>query len=172
MFRNIVFCFLFLFVFVLENNAQAFDFEDDIELITWDLILSEQTLDAKMELISFAKKHLGAPYKYGGATSNGFDCSGFVFFVFNEFGKTLPRSSRDIARIGEKINRQDLQIGDLVFFEGRTRNGVVGHVGIVTNIDNNDVFFIHASTNRNIIVSSMKEEYYAIRFLLARRIMI
>jgi len=168
MFKYIAICFLFLFVFVSENKAQAFDFEEEIILI-WDI---SNTPEAKKELISFAKKYLGAPYKYGGATPNGFDCSGFVFFVFSEFGKTLPRSSRDIARVGEKINRQDLQVGDLVFFEGRTRNGVVGHVGIVSNIDNNNISFIHASTNRNVIVSSMKEEYYAVRFLLARRIYI
>lgn len=166
MFKYIAICFLFLFVFVSENKAQAFDFEEEIVLI-WDV---ENTPEAKKELISFAKKQLGAPYKYGGTTPKGFDCSGFVYFVFNEFGKTLPRSSRDIARIGEKVNRQDLQVGDLVFFEGRTRNGVVGHVGIVSDINNDNVFFIHASTNRNVIVSNMKEEYYVVRFLLARRI--
>ena len=166
--RCVIFCVLFLFVFASKSNAQAFDFEEEIILV-WDSPSASETQQA---LISFAKKYLGTPYKYGGTTPKGFDCSGFVCFVFNEFGKTLPRSSRDIARVGEKINRQDLQIGDLVFFEGRARNGVVGHVGIVFDIGNDTVSFIHASTNRNIVVSSMKEEYYAARFLLARRILI
>jgi cell wall-associated NlpC family hydrolase len=168
--KYIILCFLFIFILVSDNKAQAFDFEEDVDLIIPDSENPEQTPATETELIAFAKKYLGTPYKYTGTTPKGFDCSGFVYFVFNEFGTTLPHSSRDIAKIGEKVTKQDLQVGDLVFFEGRTRNGVVGHVGIICGIDGDAISFIHASTNRNVIISDMKEEYYAVRFLHARRI--
>ena len=156
--KRILFCFLFFIVFIFNICPQAFEFED---------------YSIEQQLIDFAKKHLGRPYKYAGKTPAGFDCSGFAGFVFKEFGVILPASSSEIAKIGEAVEKEDLKIGDLVFFEGRNHTKTVGHVGIVSEINDNDVYFIHAAVwSGGIIISGMKEEYYASRYLKAKRVKI
>lgn len=124
------------------------------------------------ELLVFAKKYLGTRYKSSGTTPSGFDCSGYVRYVFHEFGISLPHSSREMSKYGEPVTYKNLQKGDLVFFEGHSHNGVVGHVGIVYDINDNGIFFIHASTSSNVVISSMKEYYYSRRYLKAKRISI
>lgn len=116
-------------------------------------------------------KYLRTPYRYGGTTSRGFDCSGFTSHVYREFGYNLDRSSRDQAKQFPAVSKRDLKTGDLVFFEGRSHNGNVGHVGIVTeNKGNGEFKFIHASVNKGVIVSSSNEAYYASRYLKAGRV--
>jgi len=167
--KRILFCFLFSAVFIFNVRPQAFEFEDYSE------IPEKQTNAQNIEkqLIDFAKKYLGTPYKYAGKTPAGFDCSGFAGFVFKEFGVMLPASSSEIAKIGESVEKEDLKIGDLVFFEGRNHTKTVGHVGIVSEVNHNDVYFIHAAVwSGGIIISGMKEEYYASRYLKAKRVKI
>jgi len=167
--KRILFCFLFFAVFIFNTRPQAFEFEDYLEMTEKQMA----TKSIEKELVDFAKKYLGKPYKYAGKTPAGFDCSGFAGFVFKEFGVTLPASSREIAKIGESIDKKDLRIGDLVFFEGRQRTNTVGHVGIVSEVNDNDVYFIHAAVwSGGIIISGMKEEYYASRYLKAKRVKI
>jgi cell wall-associated NlpC family hydrolase len=127
--------------------------------------------DIQKQLIAYAKKYIGSPYRYGGRTPAGFDCSGFVHYVFKNFGQKLPTSSRGMATIGCKVPMQKCNVGDIILFEGRSRNGITGHVGIVCNVDSCGlVSFIHASTTRNVIISTMKEDYYDKRFLQIRRV--
>jgi len=173
--KHILFCFLFFTIFIFNTNSQAFDFEDYSETPEkWKSMTNTNIAKSiEQQLIDFAKKYLGTPYKYAGKTPAGFDCSGFAGFVFKEFGVTLPASSREIAQIGENIDKKDLKIGDLVFFEGRNHTKTVGHVGIVSEINDNDVYFIHAAVwSGGIIISGMKEEYYASRYLKAKRVKI
>ena len=123
------------------------------------------------ELLKDAQKYLGAPYKYAGNTSSGFDCSGFTVKVFDENSTKIPRRSEDQSNAGKEISIRDAKPGDLVFFAtaGGSR---VSHVGIVHDIANNgEVKFIHASTSKGVIISSLNEKYWNNAYLFARRVL-
>lgn len=123
------------------------------------------------ELLKDAEKYLGAPYKFGGNTSSGFDCSGLAVKVFEENNYKLPRRSSDQAETGNTIDIREVKPGDLLFFAtaGGTR---VSHVGIVHDIGNDgEVKFIHASTTKGVIISSLKEKYWNKAYLHAKRIL-
>lgn len=133
--------------------------------------LTATTSSFQDSLINYGKEYLKVPYRYGGTTSNGFDCSGFTSHVYRNFGYDLQRSSRDQAKQFPSVKKNELQVGDLVFFEGRRHNRNVGHVGIVTDTNPNGEFrFIHASVRQGVIVSSSTEAYYASRYLKAGRV--
>ena len=122
-------------------------------------------------LLKDAEKYIGVPYKYGGNTSSGFDCSGFTVKVFAENELKLPRRSVDQSSVGDNIEIQKVQPGDLLFFAtaGGTR---VSHVGIVHNIENDgEVKFIHASTSKGVIISSLSEKYWNKAYLHAQRVL-
>jgi cell wall-associated NlpC family hydrolase len=112
-------------------------------------------------------KYLDTPYRYGGTTDKGLDCSAFTGAVYrNSLQINLPRSSADQYGVGEKLKSQDeLKFGDLVFFKTR-RRARVSHVGIYLG----ERLFAHASTSRGVIVSSLDETYYKKRYVGARRI--
>ncbi len=116
------------------------------------------------KILSRAMTLLGIPYRWGGTTTNGFDCSGLVGYVFRTaLGINLPRVSRDIAHQGTKVQTADLAEGDLVFF-GRGRG--IDHVGIYIG----DGKFLHAPrTGRDVTVSSL-DGYWAQHLITARRI--
>ncbi|WNN46246.1 MULTISPECIES: NlpC/P60 family protein [Winslowiella] len=108
----------------------------------------------------------GTPYRYGGMSRGGVDCSGFVYLTFRDrFDLQLPRSTSDQTDIGTRIDKDQLLPGDLVFFKtGRGENGL--HVGIY-DTDNQ---FIHASTSKGVIRSSLDNVYWRKVFWQARRI--
>lgn len=112
-------------------------------------------------------KYLDTPYRYGGTTENGLDCSAFTGSVYrNSLQINLPRSSADQFGVGEKLRSQDeLKFGDLVFFKTR-RRARVSHVGIYLG----ERLFAHASTSKGVIVSSLDETYYKKRYVGARRV--
>lgn len=125
------------------------------------------------KLIDYSKKFLGKPYRYASRGPHSFDCSGFTSYVFKEFGYHLnPSSAAQGQQFPVTKNKKDLKKGDLVFFEGRSHNGRVGHVGIVTDVGSNGKFkFIHASTSNGVIISSSDEQYYASRYLHGGRVL-
>lgn len=107
----------------------------------------------------------GVPYVLGGTSRSGVDCSAFVMIVMREqFGINLPRTTREQMQVGVNVRRSRLRVGDLVFFQtGRT----TFHVGIM--LDNKR--FLHASTSRGPMISSLDERYWSQRYLRARRVM-
>lgn len=108
-------------------------------------------------LVAEAGKWLGTPYRYGGHSRSGTDCSGFVMEVYRAAaGLELPRSSREQRKFATPIDFNRLEVGDLVFFSTKGSGGDVSHVGIFIG-DNN---MIHASTSRGVIVSGLGEKYY------------
>ena len=126
-------------------------------------------------LIEEAYRHIGTPYRYGARGPRAFDCSGFTSYVYRKFGFTLSNSSRDQARDGRAVEGTyaDMQKGDIIVFGARASRKTVGHVGIFIEMspDGQDFTFIHAATHGGITVSHITEEYYAARFLGARRIL-
>lgn len=106
-------------------------------------------------LYDFIIDWLGTPYKFGGCTKAGTDCSCFVFNVYKEvFNKTLPRSTHDIAKAATPIKSHQLRTGDLIFFN--TDGKKISHIGIHLQGDK----FVHASTKNGVMISSMNEEYF------------
>ncbi len=136
---------------------------------------SGNTVNAKKlkldALLKTAHSYYGVPYRTGGTTSSGMDCSGFTQTVYKEaVGINLPRVSRDQAAVGAAIEKNALQPGDLVYFATGTP-GRVNHVGIVTDAsDLNAIKFIHASSSRGIMETSMGMEYWMKAYLGGRRI--
>lgn len=122
-------------------------------------------MSIKERLILFAKKMLHLPYQFGGNGSFGLDCSAYVQRVYSIAGIDLPRSAREQFKIGEAIDKEELAIGDLVFF--RTYASFPSHVGIY--LGNN--LFIHASTrSMRVTIDSLEEPYYVKRFIGAKRL--
>lgn len=122
------------------------------------------------QLINTASENLGTKYKAGGTTSDGFDCSGLMYSTFKKFDITLPRSSVDMAKIGRILDEDDIRKGDLIFFRTNGKS-VINHVGMVTEITNDEIKFIHSSTQKGVIISSTKEPYYGKNFAQANRIL-
>lgn len=121
-------------------------------------------------IIDFAKKFLGVPYVYGGATPAGFDCSGFIQYVFKEFGYSLARSAGAQSLFGYDVTLSDLQPGDLLYFKGRNVNSsAIGHVGMVTSVANGKIEFIHAAGKSVKMEKFNNNSYYVPRFIKARR---
>lgn len=123
-------------------------------------------MDVRQQIVVNAKALLGVKYVYGGSTVKGFDCSGFVSYVFKKSGVTLERSSRDMGNEGTAVKKGDLQPGDLVFFDTNGGLNGINHVGIYIGSSK----FIHASSSlgRKVTISSLNDGYYAKTYMRAR----
>ncbi len=120
-------------------------------------------------LVSFAKTLIGTPYLYGSTDpAKGFDCSGFITYVFNHYKISVPRSSYDFEKIGKKTALTACNIGDLILFTGTNpQEKTIGHIGIVTNINGGIPLFIHSSSGKvnSVTITSMESTYYQNRFV-------
>ncbi|MEO8568103.1 MAG: C40 family peptidase [Ginsengibacter sp.] len=135
-------------------------------------IINTKNKDAE-KVVDFAKTLVGTRYKYGSAIKeNGFDCSGFVTYVFNHFNISVPRVSKDFTNAGTPVPLDKTKKGDLILFTGTDTTGwVVGHMGFITENDNGRIKFIHSSSGKSIgVIISEMSKYYATRFVKAIRV--
>lgn len=129
-------------------------------------IRHNKTID---NILTEAQTYLGTPYRYGGMTRNGIDCSAFVLSVFGAAaGLSLPRVAASQSQEGESIEKENLQKGDLIFFSHGRR---ISHVGIVESVtEEGEVKFIHAATSKGVMVSSLNDSYWGPKYRFGKRI--
>ncbi|WP_395050672.1 C40 family peptidase [Flavobacterium sp.] len=120
------------------------------------------------KIVNFGMGLLGTPYVAASCSVDGFDCSGFVYYVFQHYKIQVPRSSPQFENFGKEIPIESVKKGDILVFLSPTRN-VIGHVGIVTNPKGMESDFIHASSGSEmkVIISSLKQKGYTRRFVKA-----
>ncbi len=121
-------------------------------------------------IVSYAKSFGGTRYKYGGTTKKGMDCSGLVYTSFKKENIILPRTSRTMATQGKPISLKKVKVGDLLFFKTNKRKNVISHVGLVVETKG-VIKFIHASTSKGVIISSLDEKYWNKAFTSVRRML-
>ena len=124
--------------------------------------------DLGTQICNFGAKYLGTPYRYGGSGPGGFDCSGFVGYVYKQHGYNLPRTAADIYGVGVAVDKANLQPGDLLFFKGRGTS-YINHVGIYVS----DNKFIHSSSPNSggVIYSYLNNAYYSQTYVGAKRVL-
>jgi cell wall-associated NlpC family hydrolase len=121
-------------------------------------------------IILEARSYTGTPYRYGGMSRAGMDCSGLLVRSFESAGMNIPRTSKGQSKFGRSVSRHDLKKGDLVFFSNKRWRRKITHVGLVTEVyGNNSVKFIHASTQLGVVESEFFVDYYQKLFVKARR---
>lgn len=151
---------------VLYNGQTAYVHGDYVTTMTADQLPEESSL--RTDLVAFAKQYLGTPYVYGGTSlGSGVDCSGFVYSVFQNFDVNLGRSSRDQILDGYRIDKSELQPGDLVFF---SYNGgaSVGHSSIY--IGDNKIIHAASGSAYSVIITDLSEDYYVANYYGAARV--
>ncbi|MFK7922398.1 MAG: C40 family peptidase [Bacteroidia bacterium] len=122
------------------------------------------------KVVNKAQSYIGTPYKYGGATKRGMDCSGLVCTSYQAINKDLPRTAAQLSESGTKIRRNDLRPGDLVFFNAKGKGPKINHVGLVVSVRGKDVRFIHSTTSRGVREDLLNEGYWSTRFRKAVRV--
>jgi len=122
-------------------------------------------------IISKAETFEGVRYKYGGNSKKGMDCSGLVVTAFKSGAIILPRTTAELSKYGDWIDLKKVSEGDLLFFATKKNSRRVNHVGIVTKVKGKDLEFIHASTSKGVITSSLSQRYWYLAFVQVRRVL-
>lgn len=162
------------------EKAKQIALQDSIEQSKIKVVIEEDTPQdftptfevsdyIKQQILNVAAESLGSPYRGGGTTPAGFDCSGFVKYTMDQFDIALPRNSAEMAKTGKRILKKDAKPGDLIFFN--TNGSNISHVGIVTENSDGVIKFIHSSTTRGVVYSSTSDGYYARTFVCVNRIL-
>ncbi len=151
-FRFIAFVFLSLLIFSCGSAKKARVREQKISTI-----------------VKTAKSYIGTPYKWGGTTRGGIDCSGLLCNSFRAVNYELPRTSDAQSKVGDKVKKSKLQPGDLVFFATGKKRRQITHVGMVTENRGGRVKFIHSSSSLGVVENDLESDYYKKRYITARR---
>ena len=170
----------------LPKTTKSYEKRDSVyrKVVPFDIVMTKKSKETKNsnssssevdDIIWFAKKQLGTPYKYASADpkNGGLDCSGFLFYVFTHFNIKVPRSSKDYMNYGKTIDVDDAKKGDVVVFTGTNASQRIGgHVGLVLENNGGNLKFIHGSSGKasGVTISNLSEGYYSKRFLKVVRV--
>ena len=139
--------------------------------------LSDPVINTKKirpkEVVAYAKTLIGIPYRFGSADpSIGFDCSGFITYLFNHFGIQVPRSSIDFTGVGKAVPLSESRYGDLILFTGTDQTkSYVGHMGLIIKNENGNLEFIHSTSGKAYGVTiTAFNDYYRNRYVKTIRI--
>ena len=132
--------------------------------------LSAESMTKADLLVAKASENIGTRYRSGGTNKGGFDCSGLMINTFKEVDVNLPRTSSGQSTYGIRIDKDEAQKGDLIFFTTNGR-GNINHVGMIVEVLDDEIKFIHSSVHSGVVISSTKEDYYAKRFVQVNRVL-
>lgn len=131
-----------------------------------------ETIPAKADIIiNTALSFSGVRYRFGGTTRKGMDCSGLLYVSFATHDVPLPRASYQMADEGKRIKINNVTKGDLLFFKTSRKGKRINHVGLVVAVEGDDIKFIHSTSSRGVIVSSLREGFWDYAFVKAIRIL-
>ena len=146
--------------------------ENDDETEKKESAVLEKDSPIKAEsIINTAMKYTGVRYKYGGTSKKGMDCSGLLYVAFGEHNVALPRVSYHMANEGRRIKVHNVTKGDLLFFKTSRRGKKINHVGLVVAVEGEEIKFIHSTSSRGVIVSSLREGFWNYAFVKATRVL-
>jgi cell wall-associated NlpC family hydrolase len=156
-----------MFLFLLFPLTFFVAHEDEKVVATEENSTAADTLIRREAVIDFAKNFLGKPYCYSCSNPDkGFDCSGFVQYVYKNFNISVPRSSTQYVAIGASLKPEDFKIGDVLVFYGYRNSTSIGHVGIICEANGMSSKFIHSSSGKvkGVVISELSSEMYTRRF--------
>lgn len=133
-----------------------------------DVAAATADINKTQEIVSYAKKYIGVRYVSGGSTPKGFDCSGFIRYVYSNFGVNLTHSASAQYRTGTAVSKSNLQVGDLLFFDTNGGRNSISHSALY--IGNGKFINAESGSTRRVTISSLSESYWAKRYMGARRI--
>ncbi|MEP1095665.1 MAG: C40 family peptidase [Cyclobacteriaceae bacterium] len=110
--------------------------------------------------IATARSYIGTPYRWGGNTKSGIDCSGLIRNSYKTIGVQLPRTAKEQSKIGNKRGWQGIRQGDIVFFKFKQKGNKWWHTGMITHVGQDRINFIHASSSRGVVESNLMSDYY------------
>ncbi len=168
--KILIFSMVFLLtsckIFKTKKEPATTHRHEKVEIKTKDIYSS---LKAN-QLIELARNYTGVPYKMGGTNAEGMDCSGLIYTVTQTAGLVLPRISHQQAEIGQEVNLENIQQGDLVFFNTAKNTNRISHVGLVTEANYPEkIIFIHSSTSKGVREDNLFSEYWKKAFVKATR---
>ncbi|WP_109830885.1 C40 family peptidase [Reichenbachiella versicolor] len=122
------------------------------------------------KVVTTAKAYIGTPYRYGGTTRKGIDCSALIQNSFSKAGYKVPRTSKEQSKYGKNVGWKKVKEGDLVFFKFKKKGKKWNHSGLITKVDGKNIRFIHASSSKGVVESNLMVDYYKDNVIGFRRV--
>ncbi|MEO9964502.1 MAG: C40 family peptidase [Reichenbachiella sp.] len=122
------------------------------------------------KVVQTAYSYKGTPYKYGGTSKSGIDCSALMQNSYARAGYKIPRTAKEQSKFGKKIGWSGLRKGDIVFFKFKSKREKWYHSGMITSVSKKGTYFIHASTSKGVVVSNLNSDYYKKNVKAFRRV--
>lgn len=152
-----------------DTKNRSTDYSEDTSMNSGNKV-SKSSNNLANKIVESALENLGVAYKTGGTTKKGMDCSGLIYSTYLNNNVTLPRTSNDMSFHGEMISTKEAQPGDLIFFMTNGKK-VVNHVGLIIEVSDDEIKFIHSSTSKGVIISSTLDDYYGKTFAQINRVL-